>query len=245
MPGSYEGRSIFEIDMTNLAEKPWRRPGADISDWFNYGFDEISWEAYCFRRRTMGEMASVLKTNVLNFAGMPEEQFLGLPPEARTMVMTGTNALMGAGAGGGAVGPNGPPPGVGVGVGPGMIPPVGMNPMGPMNPMMAAEMAGMPGLGPMGVGMGQHPHPMGMGMNGDMNLAQGGPGPMMQDGQVMPQGPNALSGGPSGTPEQVGAQMSLPDGMPGPHPSGMMGMAMNMPGGPPEFGPMQVGYVLV
>lgn len=48
-----------------MAEKPWRRPGSDISDWFNYGFDEISWEAYCYRRRDLGELANVLKTNVL------------------------------------------------------------------------------------------------------------------------------------------------------------------------------------
>jgi hypothetical protein len=64
-PGVLDGRSIFDIDIGALAEKPWRRPGSDISDWFNYGFDEISWEAYCYRRRELGEMASVLKANVL------------------------------------------------------------------------------------------------------------------------------------------------------------------------------------
>jgi hypothetical protein len=41
------------------------RPGADLSDWFNYGFDEISWEAYCKRREIMGDMADKLKINVL------------------------------------------------------------------------------------------------------------------------------------------------------------------------------------
>ena len=63
--GVFDNRSILEIDLSALAEKPWRRPGADLSDWFNYGFDEISWEAYCYRRRETGEVASVLKTNVL------------------------------------------------------------------------------------------------------------------------------------------------------------------------------------
>jgi pre-mRNA 3'-end-processing factor FIP1 len=63
--GILDGRSIFEVDLTAMAEKPWRRPGSDISDWFNYGFDEISWEAYCYRRRDLGEMANVLKTNVI------------------------------------------------------------------------------------------------------------------------------------------------------------------------------------
>lgn len=61
----FDGRSILEVDLTAMNDKPWRRPGSDISDWFNYGFDEISWEAYCYRRRELGDMASVLKTNVI------------------------------------------------------------------------------------------------------------------------------------------------------------------------------------
>ncbi|KAI5115809.1 hypothetical protein M0805_001285 [Coniferiporia weirii] len=232
VPGMFDGRSIFEIDMTNLADKPWRRPGSDLSDWFNYGFDEISWEVYCYRRRSLGDMAGILKASVLGFAGMPEEQLLALPPDARTMVMTGTNAMISAGGG-----PNGGP-GVGVGVGPGMMTPVNMNPMGAMNPMMAAEMSGMGGMGPMGVGMGG---PMGMGMNGNMGVGMPGPGPgpMMQDGppggpvQVIGQGPNAA--GPSGTPEQ-GGQMALPDGLPVGMGPGMMGMNMGN-----DFGGMQDG----
>lgn len=63
--GMLEGRPVFEVDMAALAEKAWRRPGSDISDWFNYGFDEISWEAYCYRRRELGDLAAVLKTNVV------------------------------------------------------------------------------------------------------------------------------------------------------------------------------------
>lgn len=63
--GTLDGRSILEVDLAALADKPWRRPGSDISDWFNYGFDEISWEAYCYRRREVGEVAAMLKANVL------------------------------------------------------------------------------------------------------------------------------------------------------------------------------------
>jgi pre-mRNA 3'-end-processing factor FIP1 len=63
--GVFDGRSILELDLNAMADKPWRRPGSDISDWFNYGFDELSWEAYCYRRRDLGEMANVLKTNVI------------------------------------------------------------------------------------------------------------------------------------------------------------------------------------
>ena len=54
---------------------------------------------------------------------MPEEQLPSLLAEARTMVMTGMNAMLYAG------GPNGP----GVGVPGNMMPPVGMYLMGGMN----------------------------------------------------------------------------------------------------------------
>lgn len=63
--GTLDGRSILDVDLGAMADKPWRRPGSDISDWFNYGFDEISWEAYCYRRRDLGELGNVLKVNVM------------------------------------------------------------------------------------------------------------------------------------------------------------------------------------
>lgn len=65
-PGTLpDGSSVFDLDIAALAEKTWRRPGSDLSDWFNYGFDEISWEAYCVRRRELGEAAAMLKGAVL------------------------------------------------------------------------------------------------------------------------------------------------------------------------------------
>ena len=30
----------------SLVDKPWRKPGADLTDYFNYGFDEDTWRAY-------------------------------------------------------------------------------------------------------------------------------------------------------------------------------------------------------
>lgn len=63
--GTLDGRSILDVDLGAMTEKPWRRAGSDISDWFNYGFDEISWEAYCYRRRDLGELGNVLKLNVM------------------------------------------------------------------------------------------------------------------------------------------------------------------------------------
>jgi pre-mRNA 3'-end-processing factor FIP1 len=63
--GVFDGRSILEVDLSAMTDKPWRRPGSDLSDWFNYGFDELSWETYCIRRRDLGELANVLKTNII------------------------------------------------------------------------------------------------------------------------------------------------------------------------------------
>lgn len=151
-------------------------------------------------------MGDVLKANVLNFAGMGEEQVLALPPEARMMVMTGTNALMNAQAqgggpadgGGGGVGPNGPN-----GM-PGMMAMNGMAGMGQMNPMAMGgpDMGAMPQQMPMGMGMGVN-------VNGEMGMGMP-PGGMMQDGGM----------GATGTPEMTG-HMALPEGMMG------MGMGMN------------------
>ena len=43
------GQTAVEVDLDSLEEKPWRKPGADITDYFNYGFTEETWAAYCNR----------------------------------------------------------------------------------------------------------------------------------------------------------------------------------------------------
>jgi len=39
--------TIYDIDIDQLEEKPWRSTDADITDWFNYGFTEDTWREYC------------------------------------------------------------------------------------------------------------------------------------------------------------------------------------------------------
>jgi len=39
--------TIYDIDIDQLEDKPWRKPDADITDWFNYGFTEETWREYC------------------------------------------------------------------------------------------------------------------------------------------------------------------------------------------------------
>ncbi|XP_017303795.1 pre-mRNA 3'-end-processing factor FIP1 [Diaphorina citri] len=40
-----------EFNLDQLEDKPWRKPGADITDYFNYGFTEETWRAYCERQK--------------------------------------------------------------------------------------------------------------------------------------------------------------------------------------------------
>lgn len=40
-------RTIFDISIESFEQKPWRQPGVDITDYFNFGLDEDSWKSYC------------------------------------------------------------------------------------------------------------------------------------------------------------------------------------------------------
>lgn len=51
--GLYNNIPITELSLDELKDKPWRLPGADISDYFNFGFDEISWRAYCAKNEKL------------------------------------------------------------------------------------------------------------------------------------------------------------------------------------------------
>lgn len=37
---SYKSTQIYDLDLASMEDKPWRKPGADITDYFNYGFNE-------------------------------------------------------------------------------------------------------------------------------------------------------------------------------------------------------------
>ncbi|KZT51225.1 Fip1-domain-containing protein [Calocera cornea HHB12733] len=144
-PGMLDARSIYDVELQSLAEKPWRRPGSDLSDWFNYGFDEISWEAYCLRKKELSELSAALKQNVIAYTGMPENQLLALPPEMRTMAINSANMA------------NAMPLGV----------PQTM--MGGMAGMPTGDMMGMGGMGMTGIQPMQQ-NMLGAGMNGDQTM---------------------------------------------------------------------------
>ncbi|KAF8588336.1 hypothetical protein K439DRAFT_652916 [Ramaria rubella] len=230
--------------MDALTEKPWRRPGTDLSDYFNYGFDEVSWEAYCYRRRDLGEMANHLKGVVTNFAGMPEDQIAALPPEVRAMVMTGATSLMSSGAMS-----HGAPQMMGVGVGgpgPMMHPHPHPHDLGMMGVMNGSEMQQAAGMIQGQVTEGDLMSLQGMQQEG---FQQTGPGPGqaqmigmgqeygMQDPNALGMYPQNMEGSVTPGPASQGPTQGPGTGpVPGPTPPAPTGPAMSRGGGPPQGG---------
>ncbi|ORZ37929.1 Fip1 motif-domain-containing protein [Catenaria anguillulae PL171] len=57
----YDGKPITEVPIESFDDKPWRRPGEDISDYFNFGFNEDTWKMYCDRQRALREEQTQLR----------------------------------------------------------------------------------------------------------------------------------------------------------------------------------------
>lgn len=51
--GTINGVPASDYNLDALEDKPWRKPGADITDYFNYGFNEDTWKAYCERQKRL------------------------------------------------------------------------------------------------------------------------------------------------------------------------------------------------
>ncbi|XP_043076093.1 pre-mRNA 3'-end-processing factor FIP1 [Puntigrus tetrazona] len=52
--------NVLQVDVESFEEKPWRKPGADLSDYFNYGFNEDTWKAYCDKQRRLRMSLEIL-----------------------------------------------------------------------------------------------------------------------------------------------------------------------------------------
>jgi pre-mRNA 3'-end-processing factor FIP1 len=150
----------------DLAEeqKIWRRPGEDQSDYFNYGFDEFTWETY---RQRQISMAGTLQQQKNDIAQM--QQMMG-------GAMPGMPSMPGPGPGPGPgpnVVPSGPPSGAGVGGGGGS----GMAEQQQME-MMFQQMVSQ-GMDPSQMDFGSFMQMAGGGMGGGFG---GPPGPGGQQG---------------------------------------------------------------
>lgn len=215
--GTFNDQEIYDVNLDSMDEKPWRKPGADITDYFNYGFTEDTWKIYCERQKrlrtevTTGGSGSGMSLPMPQGA-MPNanKPFIPGKPGESPIINLGSivneNSKYSA-----ALGPirkAGPPPGrkasgtidvIGGsgGQGPSVLP--SRRPPDAEDGFSITVLGGRPPLGPPGMPLG----PMGLG------------------------------------PPPLG-----PHGMSGPPPPGMLpGMPPGMPGGPPPWmGPPPLGF---
>lgn len=74
-----QGNDLFDIDIDSLEDKPWRKPGANPADYFNYGMNEAAWKNYAMKQRKVRDSESVEKNP---FAVSPQRP-LGATIKAR------------------------------------------------------------------------------------------------------------------------------------------------------------------
>lgn len=63
-------RSIFELDLDQLDQHPWRKPGADLSDYFNYGFTEETWRLYSAKQQRLRQ-ENAMQGKIQSFEASP------------------------------------------------------------------------------------------------------------------------------------------------------------------------------
>lgn len=87
--GTINGIPAHEYNLDQLEDKPWRQPGSDITDYFNYGFNEETWRAYCERQRRMRTESGV--GLILNAGGPSGPGNVGANPGSKVPQVSITN----------------------------------------------------------------------------------------------------------------------------------------------------------
>ncbi|KAG5298757.1 pre-mRNA polyadenylation factor fip1 [Histoplasma capsulatum G186AR] len=175
----------LDADFPTENDKPWRKPGSDMTDYFNYGFDEFTWASYCLKQDT-------LRKDIVDQKKQMDEMhaFLGagLPgmPGPSPGPGPGTPNLMPSG------GTSAPGPGPPQATGP---PPPAMPGMAPGMPDMSQEM--MQGMFTSMMAQGLDPasmDPMTFMQHAQAMMGGGQPGPVPGSGP----GPGGPPGGQPG-----------------------------------------------
>ena len=47
------GKPIFDVNPSEYNDRPWLKPGANIADYFNFGFNEETWNQYAEKQRLL------------------------------------------------------------------------------------------------------------------------------------------------------------------------------------------------
>jgi pre-mRNA 3'-end-processing factor FIP1 len=88
----------FDTDFPTESSKPWRKPGSDVTDYFNYGFDEFTWASYCLKQQQMPKEISEIKAQadfMKSFVeGIPGGGVPGMPGGPTAPTTQGANASM-------------------------------------------------------------------------------------------------------------------------------------------------------
>lgn len=75
-------KTVFDIDIDSFEEKPWRYPGVDTSDYFNFGLDEDNWKDYCKQLDQLRLEATMQSKIRVYESGRSEQDYdPDLPPE--------------------------------------------------------------------------------------------------------------------------------------------------------------------
>lgn len=85
--------SIFDANLDDdeiFEERPWRRPGADLTDYFNYGFDEQTWREYVAKQKSLragisAEKAQSGKTPSV-MSSVPMSAMMPPPPDPASLM---------------------------------------------------------------------------------------------------------------------------------------------------------------
>ncbi|KAM5548169.1 FIP1[V]-like protein [Rosa sericea] len=75
-------KTIFDVDIDGFEEKPWKYPGVDTSDYFNFGLNEDSWRDYCKQLEQL-RLESTMQSKIRVYeSGRTEQEYdPDLPPE--------------------------------------------------------------------------------------------------------------------------------------------------------------------
>ncbi|XP_035179650.1 pre-mRNA 3'-end-processing factor FIP1 isoform X3 [Oxyura jamaicensis] len=84
-PGSINGVPLLEVDLDSFEDKPWRKPGADLSDYFNYGFNEDTWKAYCEKQKRIRMGLEILPVTSTTNKITAEDNAMEVTPSAEIL----------------------------------------------------------------------------------------------------------------------------------------------------------------
>jgi hypothetical protein len=94
-----QNSALYGYDIAQMKERPWAQPGANLSDYFNYDFDEATYRAFCAMH---AQGPNSLKLRAEDFANKilmhqapgPHQQFQHQAPQQQVMVQPSSMPML-------------------------------------------------------------------------------------------------------------------------------------------------------